>query len=507
MLWGASATANLCMWMNELAATWLMSTLSSDPMLVALVRTAATLPGFFLALPSGAMADIVDRRRWFMGTQWWVTAVAALLALAVWTGAVSPPVLLMLVLGYGTGLALRWPVYSAIVADIVPRHELGQAVALNSVSANVSRIVGPVIAGATLVWFGSAWVFSLIAALSFGAATVVWLWRPPPRRASALPAERFFSAMRAGVRYAAQSPPLRAVLLRSFVFFLQTAALLALLPLVAKRLQGGEATYTLLMCGMSVGAIVTAAGMPRWLSRFRTLTVVRAGTLLYAAGAIAAALAPNIGVALLAMLPAGAAWFAVSSVLTTSAQMALPDWARARGMALHLMAVMAGYAAGAALWGAVARYAGVPASLVASSILGLVALGAIRQHFGDDNVDDLTSIEPGTDCSAPAAAITCIGPIIVTIEYIIDAQDEAEFEEVMNASRRSRLQGGATAWNLLRDAVDARRRVEYFVDENWVEHARRLERRTAGDARIKARRLALHKGTEPPRVTRYVGSV
>ena len=332
-LWLAWLVATICMWMNELAAAWLMSTLTDDPALVALVRSAATLPAFILALPSGALADIVDRRRWFIATQAWISLVACTFALTMWLDAMSPPVLLALVLAFGTGLALRWPVYAAIVPDLVPREEVGQAVALNGVAANASRTIGPVVAGAVMTWLGVAWVFALNALLSVGSATVIRRWRPADR-ASLLPSERFIGAMRVGFQFAAHSPSLRSVLGHSFAFSLQTTALLALLPYIAKQLGGGEALYTILMATMSLGAIAAAAFMPRWRTLTTTQKLLQASATIYAASALSAVYANSVWLAVAAMVPAGATWMAASNLLSTSAQFALPDWVRARGMSL-----------------------------------------------------------------------------------------------------------------------------------------------------------------------------
>lgn len=506
MLWLAWLVANAGMWMNELASAWLMTTLTTDPVLVGLVRTAATLPAFLLALPSGAIADIVDRRRWFMGIQVWAAIASSLLAVVVWTGAITPSLLLVLVVAYGSGLALRWPAYAAIVPELVPREQLSQAVALNGISANIARIVGPIIAGAVLAWLGSGWVFALNALLSLATVALIWPWRPA-RRAQTLPAESFVGAMRVGLQFATQSPPLRSVLWHSVLFFLQNAALLGLLPLLVRGLGGGETLFTLCMCALSAGAIGMAASMPRWRHRVPPAKVQRVGTLAYSVATVVAAFAPTPEVAVLAMVPAGAAWMAVSNVLTTSSQFVLPDWVRARGMALYLMASMAGYAGGAALWGAVARYAGVPGSLLACSVLGAVLVLAMKRLDVPDHApDDLQPLQPGAE-AMPSMLKDDGGPVMVTIEYQVDPQDEAEFAEVMRESRRSRLRAGALSWGLLRDAADPQRYVEYFIDENWVEHARRRERLTAADARLREQRAALHRGGEPPKVTRYVGQV
>src|ERR1700741_5009915 len=166
MLWCAWLTANVCMWMNDVAIAWMMTSLTASPVAVALVQTASTLPVFLLGLPCGAFADLVDRRRYLILTQCWVAAVALLLWLAVVSGMASPALLLGLTFANGIGLAMRWPVFAAIVPDLVPRAQLPAALALNGVSMNASRIIGPLLAGALIASAGTAWVFALNAALS-----------------------------------------------------------------------------------------------------------------------------------------------------------------------------------------------------------------------------------------------------------------------------------------------------------------------------------------------------
>jgi len=213
MLWTTWLVANLCMWMNDVAAAWLMTSLTSSPAWVALVQTAATLPVFLLGLPSGALADGLDRRKYFLSTQIWIAAVGCLLSLAVFLELVSPPVLLALVFFNGIGLAMRWPVFAAIVPELVPRPQLPAALALNGVSMNASRIAGPLLAGAIIAALGSAWVFALNAALSLLAAFVISRWqrehKPHP-----LGREPLLTAMRVGLQYVGQSTSLKGVLLR-----------------------------------------------------------------------------------------------------------------------------------------------------------------------------------------------------------------------------------------------------------------------------------------------------
>ncbi len=250
LLWGTWLTANICMWMNEVASAWLMTTLTTSPVMVALVQSASVLPVVLFGLPSGALADILNRRRWFMFTQFWVAANALILCAVLAADAMTAPLLLALTFGNGIGLAMRWPVYAAIVPELVPRAELPTAIALNGIAMNTSRIVGPVAAGALIASLGTGYVFLLNAVLSLVAGFVIMRWRLEPN-SSVLPGERFLGAMRVGFQYVAQSPLMRSILLRIAIFFLQSTALLALLPLVAKRMPGGNAwTYTFLLASL-----------------------------------------------------------------------------------------------------------------------------------------------------------------------------------------------------------------------------------------------------------------
>lgn len=505
MLWMAWLAANITMWMNDVAAAWLMTSLTDSVLMVALVQAASTLPVFVLGLPSGALADIIDRRRYFAVTQLWVALVAVVLGALSLAGALNAPLLLALTFANGIGMAMRWPVFAAIVPELVTREELPSALALNGIAMNMSRVIGPIVAGALLASAGSAYVFLVNALLSVAAFFLILRWRSQ-RKTSALPGERFVGAMRVGLQHVMQSPRMRVVMTRVFLFFLQTTSLTALLPLVARRLGGGASTFTMLLAAMGCGAIIAALFLlPRLRNRLNRDEFVRWGTVIHACAAAVVALSPTIWLTLPAMLVAGAVWMSVANSLTVVAQMGLPNWVRARGMSIYQMALMGGSASGAALWGYVASHTSVPTSLLVASIIGPVVLLATRRLSVGDVIDE--DLTPARASNAPQPAIELhpdAGPVMVTVEYQIDPARALDFAAVMRETRRARLRQGALSWGLFRDTALPGRYIEYFVDESWVEHQRRLERFTAADVGLRERRLVFHLGTEPPRVQRYV---
>jgi MFS family permease len=505
-LWLAWLAANMTMWMNDVAAAWLMTQLTPSAAMVALVQTASTLPMFLLGLPSGALADILDRRRYFAATQLWVSINALVLAGLSLSGALTAPLLLALTFVNGVGLALRWPVFAAIVPQVVPKAQLPEAMALNGIAMNLSRVIGPVLAGALLAATGPAAVFVLNALLAAVAFVLILRWKAEPGKRSALPGERFVGAMRVGLGYALQSYRLQALLLRVALFFIQSTAIVALLPLLAQRMHGGgPATFTVMMACLGAGAVVAALFFPRWRDRFSRDDFVRYGTWAHAAFSSLIVLVPSLWLALPAMFFAGMAWISVANSLTISAQQAMPDWVRARGMAIYQMALMGGAAAGAFIWGQVATYSSERWAVWAAALFGVASLLLTRK----------VKVEPPSELDFTPAPIRSApdpsediapeaGPVMVTVEYFIDPADADAFRDVMERTRRARLRQGALSWGLFRDTATPGRFVEYFVDENWLEHQRRLERFSAFDAGLREKRLAFHRGEEPPKLRRYI---
>ncbi|HEX5804869.1 MAG TPA: MFS transporter [Macromonas sp.] len=503
MLWIASLMANVTMWMNDVAAAWTMTTMTTNPLWVALVQTASTAPVFLLGLPSGAMADTLDRKKFFMLTQLWVTLVAAVLSAVVFLNGLSPGLLLALTFANGIGMAMRWPVLAAVIPEVVPRTELPTALGLNSMSMNASRIVGPIVAGALIASAGSAWVFLLNAVLSVGTVVLISRWQRE-HTPSPLGREPLWTAMRVGLQYVGQSAPLKGILLFSALTFFHLTALTALLPLVAHRLEGGAGTFTLLLSTMGAGAVAATLLVPHLRHRFSRDALLLGCSVVLSAGTATIALTPHTWVAVAAMGLFGGAWFTQANVLSVAAQVCLPDWVRARGMALFQMSVMGAGAAGAALWGQVASHTSVSHSLGLAAVTGLLSMAlALRLRPDSGRVDDLTPhrqfIAPQTDTPPPP------GRVLVQIEFRIDPTRADDFRALMREeSRSSRLRLGARSWELLEDLDTPGRFLEIFEETSWTDHLRRYDRITAADVALRERRLAFHLNNDPPAVTRFL---
>jgi MFS family permease len=487
-LWIATIVSNIGTWMHEVGAGWLMTSLSSSPSMVALVEAADSLPVMLLALPAGAIADIVDRRRLLIGVQVYFLIVIGTLATLTALDLTTPWVLLAFTFAVGVGTAITMPAWAAIVPELVPADELPSAVALNSIGINVSRAIGPAIAGVLVAAVGAWLVFALNALSCLAILAVLVFWRRA-RRESALPAERFVSAIRVGLRFITHTRSLQAVLIRGAAFFVFASATWSLFPVIVRSELGrGPEVYGLLLTCIGIGAVAGAMLLPRLRAMISRNAMVAAASALYALAALTLAYVHNLGLLAVAMLATGVAWIAILATLQVSAQFTLPEWVRARGLAAFVVVFMGGMALGSILWGQVATLIGIPAALTTAAAGMVIAIGATwRFRLVEGRAPDFT---PSMHWSAPLVAETPEpdqGPVLVTIEYRVDPGRREEFVAAMRDVREMRRRNGAFFWELFHDSAHPTRFLETFMDESWVEHLRQHERVSVADRETQRR--------------------
>jgi MFS family permease len=506
MLWITSVVSNIGTWMHEVGAGWLMTSLAPSPLMVALVQAATSTPVFLLALPAGALADIVDRRRYLIASQVWMMIVAATLGILTLAGMTSALILLTCTFALGIGTAMMMPAWGAITPELVQRSELQAAIGLNTMGMNVARSVGPALAGLIVAAAGPGMVFMLNALSFIAVIAALKSWRHTPVT-SELPAERVFGAIRAGLRYARHSFKLRAVLTRGAAFFVFASASWALLPLIVRQeLHSGPGTYGLFLACLGMGAIAGALLMPRALARASRDRIVAAAAVLYSIAMLALAHSGNVYAAGAAMLFTGLAWISVVSSLMAAAQTALPSWVRARGLALFWVVYMGGMAGGSALWGQVASWVGIPYALTAAAFGALAgAIATLRYRVGQHDAADLSqSIYLPAPMTGEDFEVDR-GPVMVTVEYLIDPARADEFSRIMHQQMRGlRRRDGAFMWELFNDVEQPDRIVECFMVESWLEHLRQHERVTVADHDVIDKARSFHLGSEPPKVIHLV---
>lgn len=499
-MWLAVLVGNIGTWVNDVAAAWLMAGIGT-PLMVAAVQSATTLPVVLLALTAGTLADIVDRRRYLILCQLWMIAVATALAGLAALHKLDATWLLGLTFALGIGAAMARPAQAAATPELVPRTLLGPAAALGSISMNIARSIGPALGGVIVARWSVAACFAINAASFIGIAVVWWRWRPAPR-ADVLPPERFTGALRAGLRYAVHAPVFRAVLVRSFLFFLPGSAISALLPiLVRTTLKQDAHVYGLMLMCIGVGAVAGAVLMPRIRRRVDLDLLIQAGAAGNALCTLLAGVVTSVPWLCAVMLLNGAAWITVLSSFQMAAQTALPPWVRARGLALYIMVLSLAMALGSLAWGALAQHGSMTLSL-ATAAFAAVVLGVVsgRWRLGEAETLD---VMPSAHWPEPVLATAQApdhdrGPVMVTVEYDVPPAHVDEFLRLMRDLGTARKRDGAIEWGVMEDTAVAHRYLEYFFSPSWIEHLRQHGRVTGQEARLQARvRHLLAAGSKP----------
>jgi MFS family permease len=495
-LWLGMFISYIGAWMQTVGAQWLLVDAPNAAALVSLVQAAMTLPVMLLALPGGVLADSFDRRWLLLTVQAYFFVDGVLLTVLTALGLMPPALLLALIFAFAIGAAVQLPTWQATIAELVPRSQLRAATRLEMVGVNVARAVGPALAGLVIAGFGVPVVFALTA-LSVVFLTVALLrWRPP--HGSEARRERFVPALRAGGRYVWHEPVVRRILLRVVLFIPAGVALWALLPLIANQLLGlGPAGYGALFGALGTGAIIAALVLGRVRDRLSTNGLLTAAGVVFAAALALIVLIPNFWAALAILVFAGLAWTAVISTLNAELQLFLPVWVRARGLAIYMVTFTGSMSVGALVWGVVAEVVGLQVTFFAAAVLMIVGVvvGVFRR------LPETGHLDPELAVYWPEARLAFdpepdSGPVLVTVEYTVSPEREADFLGAMDHLRQSRRRTGATRWELYRDGDRPDRFVEQFSVPSWEEHLRQhAGRLTASDQEVEEAALAF---SDPP---------
>jgi MFS family permease len=507
VVWLATVVSNVGGWMYNVASGWLMTSLNPDPFIVSMVQVANSLPMFLFAIPAGALVDIVDRRRFLIFGESTITVTSTIFAVFVWLHLITPVSLLVFSFIVTVGSAFTAPAWQAVVGQLVPKSDLPAAIAANSVGINVSRAIGPAIGGIVIGALGIAAPFWIDAFSNIGVIAALAWWRPPKQGGTPLPAEPFGKAVRTGLRHARYNRDLGATLIRTTSFFLFASAYWALLPLVARtQIAGGPTLYGVLLGTIGVSAVSSAFLLRRLRTKLGADRLLSTATLATALATGLFAIAHDPATAVLASLMAGASWISAVSSLNVSAQVALPDWVRGRGLAMYVTVMFGALTLGSAIWGELAATTGLPAALLCAAVGAVVAIPLTRSWKlqSGENVD----LSPSMHWPAPVTSHEIEpdrGPVLVTVEYHIDPQNRDTFLRALSRSARERRRDGAYDWGIFEDPAEDGRFIETFLTDSWLEHLRHHQRVTKADRIMEQAVRRFQIGGEP-KTTHWIGA-
>jgi MFS family permease len=484
----ADLASDIGTFMQSVGAAWLMVSLGASTSIIALTQTASTLPFFLLALPAGAIGDIVDRRKLVLVTESWMVGVAVLLTAFTLAGRMTPWLLLALTFALAAGDAIEAPSWRAILPEVVKHEDLASAAALSGLEFNVARAIGPALAGALIVWAGVGAAFALNVFSFFGVILLVWRWRRTARRRTT-PAETLSGATVAAIRYVNNSPVVRGLMVRAGVTSFFVSGLFALLPALARNVNGGAAGFGVLLGCFGGGAVLGALALQPARARWSSEAVATAGVVILGATIAVASAMHALATLAALMVAGGAAWIVFISLLNALVQHLAPDWVRARVLAVFMLTFQGGLAIGSAVWGVAAERVGVSRALLWAGLGTMAscaarALARLPETTGD--------VSPWNHWRMPAVIKDLqldgdAGPVLVTIEYVVDPAHRRAFLHAIHEYQAIRRRDGASQWGVFRDIERQDVYLETFQVSSWAEHLRQHDRVTRADQDLEDR--------------------
>jgi len=379
-MWIASVVSNVGTTMHTVAAAWAMTDLSSNPTVVSLVQTAWGVPGFLVAIPAGAFADVLDRRTLILWSQVGSLLLAAVLGLLTVTHHLQVPSLLVLTFLLSLVMTMSGPAFMALIPDLVSPAELTQAIGLNNIAYNGSQSAGPALAGVMIALAGPGAVFFINAASFLGIVVVIWRYRPA--RPGPTSNEPKWAAMKTGVTYFAGKPVLKRYATRIALAFLATSSMVALLPVVARQqLQTSASQFGLLSAAFGVGAVMAVWLLPPLKLRFGPDALIFGAAMLWSAGAVAVAVTGWVPLALLGVLCTGIGSMAAMNIIYSMFMTMLPAWIRGRASSVVMLTVWVGMSCGAVMWGAIANAVEARGALLLAAAFHLSVTALVTTRF------------------------------------------------------------------------------------------------------------------------------
>jgi MFS family permease len=504
-IWLASLVSNLGILIQGVGAAWAMTQMTTSADKVALVQTALMLPIMLIAMPAGAIADMHDRRVVAMVSLAIAFVGATALTVMFWLGLVTPNILLALCFVVGSGMALFGPAWQASVSEQVPAETLPAAVALNGISYNIARSFGPAVGGIVVATAGAVAAFAVNAVLYLPLMVVLFLWNRT-HEPSRLPRERLNRAIVSGVRYIANSPSIRVVLIRTLVTGVIGGSISSLMPLVARDLlHGGAQTYGIMLGAFGMGAVFGALNISEVRRRMSGEAAVRACTISLAGAIAAVAMSTNAVLTAIALVLAGAVWMLAVALFNIGVQLSAPRWVAGRSLAAFQASIAGGIAMGSWGWGHLTDIAGVEIALLASAGLMLLSpLLGIWLRMPPVGARNEPPAEALADPEVRLSLTGRSGPLVVEIEYRV-AQDNARaFHNVMQEVQLSRQRNGAYGWSIARDIADPELWTERYHCPTWLDYLRQRSRATQSERALHQRAIDFHLGPGPIRVRRML---
>ncbi|SDO24874.1 MFS transporter [Afipia sp. GAS231] len=504
-IWLASLVSNLGILIQGVGAAWAMTQMTSSADKVALVQTALMLPIMLISMPAGAIADMHDRRIVALVSLMIALTGATALTVLAWFNLVTPNILLALCFVVGSGMALFGPAWQASVSEQVPAETLPSAVALNGISYNIARSFGPAIGGIVVATAGAVAAFAVNAALYLPLMIVLFLWNRASEP-SRLPRERLNRAIVSGVRYIANSPSIRIVLIRTLVTGLIGGSVSALMPLVARDLlHGGAQTYGIMLGAFGMGAVIGALNIAAVRRRMSGEAAIRACAISMAGAIASVALSNEPVLTAAALVLAGGVWMLAVALFNIGVQLSAPRWVAGRSLAAFQASIAGGIAMGSWGWGHLTDAAGVETALLVSAGLMLLSpLLGIWLRMPPIGARNEAATEVLADPEVRLSLTGRSGPLVVEIEYRVSQENARLFHNVMQEVQLSRQRNGAYGWSIARDIADPELWTERYHCPTWLDYLRQRNRATQSERALHQRAIDFHVGPEPIRVRRML---